>query len=196
MSRAWWAPRELDWGNDASFTGDQVTTDTLQVGYLSIGRNTNQPQSPPRVNTARIELLNTSGDYYPMNTGSPLYGNIKPDRRVRVDVDVGVAWPLWNGKTRDLDYDPRIRETVTLECDDTMGQLVGLRLSTRLYEGITTGEAIEVVLSEAGVGNYSSSIPLSGSTTLPYWWLSDTDAYQDGQREIPPPRQTPNALGK
>ena len=165
----------VDWDDDGAYT--EVTDDTLQVGYTEIGRDPNKPQATPIVADATIQLTNTSGDYYPDNTGSPLNGYITTGHALRVQsATTGTVYTLFEGHIFDYHYDVTLQQAVTINARGPLSNLVGKRISTLLYQGITTGEAINHVLDAAG-----STAPRDldvGSTTIRYWWVDNVTAYQ------------------
>lgn len=76
----------IDWNNTGTFTGpgEDVTTRTLQELSITYGRNLERALNPVATGSANMELLNTSRDYSPENSSSPLVGNILPARGVRI----------------------------------------------------------------------------------------------------------------
>lgn len=76
----------IDWSNNAVWTnvGEDVTTRTLQELSISYGRNMERALNPVATGSANIDLLNTSRDYSPENTSSPLVGTILPARPMRI----------------------------------------------------------------------------------------------------------------
>jgi hypothetical protein len=76
----------IDWSNNGTWTnvGEDVTTRTLQELSVTYGRNMERALNPVATGSANLELLNTSRDYSPENSGSPLVGNILPARPLRI----------------------------------------------------------------------------------------------------------------
>lgn len=77
---------DVDWSNNGVWTnlGEDVTTRTLQELSITYGRNLDRALNPVATGSANIELLNTSRDYSPENSSSPLVGNILPARPIRI----------------------------------------------------------------------------------------------------------------
>src|SRR5690606_23498654 len=59
----------------------------------------------------------------------------------------------------------------------SISKLRGQRISTELYESVTTGTAVGHILDAVGWPAGKREID-TGQTTLLYWWLGDTDAFQ------------------
>jgi len=76
----------IDWNNSGTWTGtgEDVTTRTLQELSITYGRNMERALNPVATGSADLALLNTSRDYSPENSGSPLVGTILPARGVRI----------------------------------------------------------------------------------------------------------------
>ena len=164
----------VDWDDDGSYS--DVTDRTIEIGSTNLGRDPNSPQATPIVGVASVMLNNQSGDYYPDNSGSPLTGLVVPGHAIKIQAtNAGVFYDLWQGHVDDYDYDVTLKQTVTIHARDQFARLVGKRISTELYAGITTGEAIGHVLDAAG-----ATAPRdidTGSTDIPYFWVDGQDAY-------------------
>ena len=88
----------VDWANDGRFDGthDDISADVMRASWRLGARRPYQLVADE--SSLRLELVNTDGKYTPENAGSPLAGNIKPFRQVRVVWDAGAEHiPLWAG---------------------------------------------------------------------------------------------------
>ncbi|MEO5875526.1 MAG: hypothetical protein ABIS86_17050 [Streptosporangiaceae bacterium] len=76
----------IDWNNDGDFsdTGEDVTARVQEEVTIDYGRDQARALSPIATGSAAFELLNTSRDYSPENTSSPLNGQVLPARPARI----------------------------------------------------------------------------------------------------------------
>lgn len=174
---------EVDWNNDGDWSdgNEDVTDDVAGLAGVAIqyGRDTAKALSPTAGGSAGMELDNTSEKYTPANTASPLYGLLLPGRPVRMRVGIGPStYSLFYGHTDDSPLDPDITEkSVELSMLDGLAKLRGQDISTSLYRGIRTGEAIGYVLDAVGWPADMRDLD-DGATVLPWWWCSEIDAYE------------------
>jgi hypothetical protein len=82
---------------------------------------------------------------------------------------------LFEGVIDDHDVDlDHPAKAYTARCLDAWGRPAGEKLSTPLYRGIRTGDAIGLVLDAAGWTGGRDIDP--GTTAMPWWWAEDDDA--------------------
>lgn len=159
--------------------GEDVTSrfpekETLAIAY---GRDQARAFSPTRPGTANLELDNESRDYSPENASSPLAGKLGPGRDVMVQATYNSrAYTLYRGKLDDYEVNPNKGEwSVNFTALDGLATLKTVDISTALYPGLRTGEAIGRVLDAVGwTGGRDID---SGGTTIRWWWEEDTNAY-------------------
>lgn len=173
-----------DWNGDGDFTTwrDNITgriLDDRTVVSTSYGRDQGRALSPPRIGEAAWELNNDSQDYSPENTASPLYGLVKPARPVKIEATLlSTTYTTFSGTTDDYDirlgYDDR---SVGVTCVDGMSALQGVLITTEMYQGLRTGQALHIILDAIGWPSTARDID-AGATVMPYWWLDGTDAYE------------------
>lgn len=173
-----------DWAGDGDFTtwGDNVTgrvLDDKTAVSTSYGRDQGRALSPPRIGEAGWELGNDSQDYSPENEDSPLYGLVMPARPVKIEATLlDVVYTPFAGTTDDYDvklgYDDR---SVSVTCVDGLSALQGAPVTTEMYQGLRTGQALHVILDAIGWPVADRDID-AGATVMPYWWLDGTDAYE------------------
>src|SRR5215203_2673401 len=163
---------EIDWQKTGDFsgTGNDVTSRTLRHNQInaSYGRDLNSAFAPSVAGQGSLTLNNRSKDYTSRNPASPLYGDIKPARPVRItrtypafgpdgdaetDVDTDVesgpatTFTLFSGHTDDQPLNPDSdSKSVALSLIDWLGDFRGQNISTSLYQGIRSGQAIEYIL--------------------------------------------------
>lgn len=173
---------EIDWNSDGDWSdgNEDVTEDVAGPAGVAIqyGRDGAQAFAPSAGGSAGMELDNTSELYTPANQASPLYGLLLPGRPVRMHVTVGPStYSLFYGRTDDSPLDPDINEqSVQVSMLDGLAELRGQDVSTALYRGIRTGEAIGHILDAAGWPVGLRDID-TGATVLPWWWCAEDDAY-------------------
>lgn len=173
----------IDWNGDGDFndTGEDVTDrvndrgPALQVRY---GRDQARTFAPLAGGTGSLELNNTSRDYSPENTGSPLAGMVRPGREVRIRATVGgVTYGLMRGYLDDYKVLPDLEQrSVQLSLLDGLSRLRGVEVSTDLHHGLRTGQAIGKLLDAVGWPADQRDLDV-GATTIPWWWLESADAF-------------------
>jgi hypothetical protein len=169
----------VDWDNsgDPAVTGDDVTSDVLDDPNLMVewGRDTTQAGSQPVAASFEFGLDNGDRRYSTNNSGSDLYGKILPGRRVQLQQLDSPYVKLFDGvidalSTNQKSTPPRFDAT----CLDAWGRPAAEKLSTAVYQGIRTGDAIHLVLDAVGWTGERRIDP--GVTIMPFWWEEDTDA--------------------
>lgn len=169
----------IDWSDsgDPAATGEDDTSDVLgDPLVVSWGRDTTQAASVPSAADLGFGLNNQGGRYSPENGASPLAGNVLPGRRVvfqHTDTATGAIVKLFDGILDAPTVDPTSKE-FTANCLDAWGRPSGEQLSTALFTGIRTGDAVNLVLDAIGWTGARAIDP--GVTVMPYWWEEGTDA--------------------
>lgn len=162
-----------DWGD----AGEDVSDRTFPGGVAwERGRDRASSIAGPLTGSLRAELDNTSGDYSPENTGSPIYPNFDAGVVARLQATLSaVTYDLFRGPLEEPSVDSEGRR-VSLRALGTLSRLARTIISTPLFQNYRTDQCMEQVIGYAGlnVGTYSQLD--QGRTTLPYWWASETDA--------------------
>ena len=172
----------VDWrDNGFADLADDVTSRVLDQRTpvtTRYGRDQIRQLSPTAPGELGCEINNISRDYSPENTSSPLAGFIAPGRRVQLEAtNAGVSKVVYTGYLDDFDLKPGINDrSVPVSCIDALGRMRGVSVTTGLYRGIRTGDAIGLVLDAVGWPADARDLD-SGASYLPYWWLDDADAY-------------------
>lgn len=173
----------VDFNNDGDFTDprEDITSRVLDGRApvtIHYGRDQARALSPTKVGEAAYEVNNRSRDYSPDNSSSPLTGQVLPGRRTMITGQVsGATYTLYRGVWDDLDYRLGLdQRTVGISSVDGLGQLRGVNVSTPLYRGLRTGEAIGLVLDAAGWSATLRDLD-TGASVLPFWWLDGVDAF-------------------
>jgi hypothetical protein len=172
----------IDWlDNGFADAADDVTARTLdQRTPLAVqyGRDQNRQLSPTSPGQLNFELDNRSRDYSPENASSPLAGFVVPGRQVQLQATAGAtSYTIYRGYLDDFDLKPGINErSVPVSCIDALGRLKGVKVTTALYRGIRTGDAVGYVLDAVGWPAAARDLD-PGVSLLPYWWLDESDAF-------------------
>lgn len=164
----------VDFDDDGSFAtaGDDITADQRGRAVLTRGRSRSLDFRPPVAGTAELMLDNRSGDY---DAGGTLTTDLP--LQVTANPNAGGAVAIWQGYTQRLVQHPsNFYPTVSLSAYGPFAQLVGRKVSTALYEGITTDVAIGHVLDAASFPAGDRALQ-TGRTTLDWFWVDDEDAF-------------------
>lgn len=171
---------KVDWDDDGTFTavGDDITAD-VRPGYgnvtVSYGRDAGG-NAPTTAGSGGLVLDNRDSKFSARNTASPLYGKIKPRRPVEITRTVaGTTYNVFRGVTAETPLSPEVdTRTASPALVDRLGLFRGVNISTAVYRGITTGQAIGYVLDAVGWTGGRDIDP--GATVMPWWWEGGTDA--------------------
>ena len=128
-----------------------VTDDLVSV---SISPDATGPLDSPSPTTCTVILENYTGDYDPLNTGSPYFGALDIGQQVRitaVDDPSTTVWPVWFGYIDDISPDYGFEPTVTFSCSDGLAALGRARISevAPVFAGDSTGTRIGRILDLA-----------------------------------------------
>ena len=135
-------------------------TDTVQL--VSIRRGRNNVIDSYNNGTATIQLLDSTGDFNPDNSSGPYFGEILPNREVRIKAELpnppaGVSSTrfLFTGYVESWDYKWNLgfdTAVVTIVCSDAFRLFNLAQISTvgGSAAGDTSGERIDLILDEAG----------------------------------------------
>jgi len=125
---------------------------TDQVQQVSVRRGRNDVIDSYNNGTAVIQLLDKTGDYNPDNSSSPYFGQIRPNRQVRIYATLaGVKRFLFSGFIESWDYKWRLgfdTAVVTIVASDAF-RLFNLSEITTVpgsASGDTTGQRINQIL--------------------------------------------------
>jgi hypothetical protein len=173
----------VDWTGNGTFTdpGDDVTSRTLDGRtplVIRYGRDQARALSPTSPGEVNLELNNISRDYSPENSSSPLAGRVLPGRDVYIKATLaGTDYAIFNGQLDDFTVKPNLEErSIDVVCLDALGRLRGVEVSTELYSGIRTGEAIGRLLDAAGWSATARDLDV-GATVMPWWWADAEDCF-------------------
>lgn len=168
----------IDWSGAGTYTGtgEDVSARVTSAGMtIQYGLDSARSGSFAAPGAASFELTNTSGDYSPENTSSPLFPNVLRARNVLVRGTVGgVSSTLYSGRLDDYTLEYSYTPTASIGCTDGLAELAGVTVSTGLYSGLRSGDAVNILLDAAGWDGGRDIDP--GASIFPWFWLDGTDA--------------------
>ncbi len=171
----------VDWSQNGVWTntGESVISRTLTRDRItcSYGRDTARALSPLANGEASFTLNNTSRDYSPMNTSSPITSVLGPGRPVRWQAThLATTYTLFLGQLDDYIVNARRGERVArMTLVDGLARLRDATVSTELHDAVRTGEAIDLLLDAAGWTAGRDIDP--GATVIRWWWVDGQDAW-------------------
>lgn len=188
---------KIDWNRDGDFsdTDEDVTHLVLRsrgAVTAEYGRDQSTALAPTVSGRGQLYLDNSDRRFSPRNTSSPLYGKLKPARPVEITREIGGFtipftigagavvlatdfYSIFTGHTDDtpINPDPKSKD-VTISMVDNLADFRGVNISTAVYSGVRTGEAIDLILDAYG---WTGGRDLdAGATVMPWWWEDGTDA--------------------
>ncbi len=164
--------------------GDSIDDVTSRVrplaGPVSLeyGRDQSTALAPTVAGRGSLTLDNSDRALSPRNPASPFYGYLKPSRPVRIIREIGAtdAYTLFRGHTDDNPINPDIdSQKAAVSLVDNLADFRGLNITTPLYSGVRTGEAIGYILDAAGWDADLRDLD-PGATTIPWFWVDNKDA--------------------
>ncbi len=179
---------EIDFNRDGDYsdTSENVTTFVRpgqQPVSVSYGRDQSTALAPTVSGSGSLTLDNRDRRFSPRaatlanGSANPLYGLIKPARPVLITRTIASTdYCLFSGHTDDNPINPDVdNKTVSLGLVDWLADFRGLTITTPLYQGIRTGEAIGYILDACG---WSASLRDldAGATVIPWFWCDGKDA--------------------
>jgi hypothetical protein len=172
----------VDWDRNGNFTGpfDDVTDDVRGTVSVSFGRESVTALAPLIAGRGSFDLDNTSRRYSPRNASSPLFGKVKPARPVLItrDVKVGTTtttYTIFRGHIDDTPISPDVDgRLVTVNLVDSLQDFQQNTISTELWQGLRSGDAIGKILDAAGWTGGRDLDP--GCSIFPWWWAEGSTA--------------------
>lgn len=161
---------------------DDYTGRVLDIEW---NREAEPPLSAVTMATADITFNNTDDYFTPTNENSPIYGNIKPRRPIRLYVgfDQGVI-PIFIGVTDGMPVIDEKNKTARFHCIDFLQSIMNIPLDTEvMYIDKRTDEIVASLLETAGL--VSSQFDLdTGSVIVPFAYFKKDSKIGDALREI------------
>lgn len=171
----------IDWSDNLSYadSGEDVTARVLGDRGVSMERGRDQVKALAQPMAGRLDfaLDNRTRDYSAKNTGSPRYAQLRPGHRVKVTANNGTAYTLATCILDDIPQEPALgAKSVRIPCLGVLSRLAGKRVTTGLYQGITTDVALGAILDAVGWPAGERALGV-GQTVLQWWWLDDVDVF-------------------
>lgn len=163
--------------------GEDITDYVLGVRQgleFTFGRDQARSLSAVAPSDVTMELNNLDRRFTPDNPGSPIAGLVSSGKEIVVMADYeGHSYVLFRGFLNDFELTPDPdKRSVSITSSDIMGvKLAEATISTALYQGLRTGEAIHVVLDSVGWPEHLRDID-PGATVIRYWWEEGTTALE------------------
>lgn len=169
----------VDWSGHGTFTEpleDATSRLDDQDLTITIGRESERTQGHCPSGTLTFALQNSDRALMPEYSASPIAGRVGPSKRVIFSGTSGVSTvTLLAGEldTYEIDYGT-VDYSFSATVFDGWGKPGAEKLSTPLYTGIRTGDAIGIILDAIGWTGARSIDP--GATCMPFWWAEGVDA--------------------
>lgn len=154
----------------------------LSIEYT---RESEQPTSPLTLSIATIVLDNHDDYFSPLNTSSPIFGFVKPQRPIKLYIGFkGEDIPVFVGVTQGLPKIDQKNKTVTIQCVDFLNSIINTPLDNEImYVSKRTDEIISSLLITAGL--IASQFVLdTGNTIIPFAYFQKGSKLGDALREI------------
>lgn len=168
----------IDWSGYGQYDGDtEDVTSRVQQGQIVItmGRDSEATAEAMTTGDLGVSLTNHDRVLSPENPASTIAGRIRPGRAVKFTATAGASiYTLFQGVLDNFDVAADAANTFTVSALDAWGRPGAEKLSTPLYRGIRTSDAIGVILDRIGwTGDRDID---TGATVMPYWWAEGDDA--------------------
>lgn len=176
----------VDWSQGGTYTGpleDLSGNGSPASGYvlpgtitITWGRDvTGEVTLAAPSGRMSFSLRNDTRLFNTENTSSPIAGKVLPNRRAKYEVlHQDVLYKLLDGVLDDTEAEGDPAGEFTASVLDGWGRPGAAKLSTPLYRGIRTGDAINIILDAIGWTGPRDIDP--GATVMPWWWEDGTDA--------------------
>lgn len=169
---------EVDWTNNGTFgeANEDITSYMIQVDCQR-GRDRGS-QLTGRSSGGRLvaRLNNTSGIFASFNVASPIYGNIKPNRRCRLRMTSPTSRTLWQGWLDRIVPAPAVGRIPTVELT-ALGSLARInqdRVNVAMATGVLTGTAVGTVLDAIAWATSTNARKIDlGQLSMTRWWVHD-----------------------
>lgn len=178
----------VDWSRQGTYAGtlEDVTSYVQDDPDLTVSYGRDQTTATTDAGAGKLAfgLNNMDRQFSPENTASPIANRVLPGTPTRLQkTHDGTIHTLFAGVLDDLDADPNSpAKTFTGEALDAWGRPGAEQLSTAVYSGLRTGDAINVILDLIGWTGPRDIDP--GATLISYWWEEATDAATAVQRLV------------
>lgn len=170
----------VDWNNDGDYgeSYEDITDYVISVSWEYGRENASQLEGRSIAGNAEIILDNSTGIFSSYNSGSPLWGNVLPNRLCKITMQIGsgTVYTKFEGYLDSLRPDPgavRSESTATLRAHGVLGFTEEKKATVEMEENITTGAAIGKLLDAISfpVGKrVITGAGHVGKSTIGRWW--------------------------
>jgi len=175
---------QIAFASDAFDTTPTWTDVSSDVMDISIRRGRTYEMNRIEAGTATVRLKNIDGDYWPNNTTSAYYGNIKPVKRINIQAcypTATTAYDLYTGYieawTPAWIQEPITAPVMDLSCADLLKNISRYMINnTTGYAAELSGTRVANVLSEMSWPTSASSIATGQSTMISTGALANVNA--------------------
>lgn len=171
----------VDWSGRGTF--DQANEDVssyVSDGDITMtyGRDLSDATLASTTSQFSFNLRNDDRRFSPESTSSPIAGKVIAGKTVKVThlyAPTGAVSVLAAGPLDAVTVDPNaVDYQLTGAVLDPWNNPGGIKLSTPVYQGLRTGDLVNVILDAIG---WTGGRDLDdGATVVPYWWEEGTDA--------------------
>jgi hypothetical protein len=171
-----WIDQLTIWNDD-----EDVTDRTLSGGSdnitFSTGRQVSRSLSPITSSDTSFSLQNQDYLFTPDNPATPLGPYLGPGKPVLIRASFqNVDYNLFRGFLSDFQLLPDwSNQNAAMSATDLLGNMSNITLSTALYGGLRSGDAINKVLDEIGWSTDLRDVD-PGCSVIRWWWEEGTDA--------------------
>lgn len=161
---------EINWNGDGTTWVDE-TANMLAVEWRRGRDYASMLTGRASAGELTATMGNPAGRYAPLNTASPLYGNLLPGRKVRLRTTAPSAATLWQGFLDSIRPDPGGRQDMpraTLKASGPLRWVADRIASTAVYTSVLTGTAVGHILDDAGWDATARTID-AGQITMARW---------------------------
>lgn len=172
---------EVDWNGDDDFsdTGEDVTARVMAVECVRGRDRGSQLTGAAVAGRLTAILLNSSGDYSPLNSGSAIAGNILPNRKVRLRTTSPSSKTLFAGYLDSIKPNVSVGpyNTAVLVASGPFKKLAGpnAKVSPPAQEDAETGTIVGAILDEADWPAGDRDIDTDG-IELKRWFIESYEA--------------------
>lgn len=166
---------EVDWSGNGVFGGGNEDV-SAYVKSFRTDRGYDDEQNRSLTGSAIIVLNNEDKRFSPDYSAGPLYGNLKPGRKLRIRATFGGnTYNMFTGYIKRITPrpDPNIKEC-TIQATDLMDILVKKRVSTTLWQNKKIGWLVDKILDEINWSAVNRRTDPTQDTVAVAFWEKDT----------------------
>ncbi len=174
----------IAFASDPMAASPSWTDITNDVRRIRIKRGRNHWLDRMEAGTARLELLNKHGNYWPLNTGGAYYPNVVPGKRINIYATYdSTDYDIYTGFIEDWNPDWMVKQSglvpiVLPECADLINNLANYDLNSAGEAEELSGTRVGNILDELGWPAVPRDLDAGQSTMQATGALADTNAME------------------